>query len=217
MIQMKGIEGEYAGRILYGSRAKGTAGERSDIDIAVSGGADFDELLEKVEELPTLYSVDLLYKDTDGEFMGIDVEIATEALHRMGYEPEFKLIVWENKNKLLEDGELDCIWGCFSMNGREDKYGLIMSLPITIFFFSVTVSVSTPPLLQPESIFTASRMHTSKIFFCTFPFFILPSCILQALPAVLPLINIVTQKYTKTRQQINSCELLVDRSVIPQL
>ena len=44
--------------ILYGSR------ERSDIDIAVSGGADFDELLEKVEELPTLYSVDLLNMDT---------------------------------------------------------------------------------------------------------------------------------------------------------
>ena len=43
---------------------KGTAGERSDIDIAVSGGADFDELLEKVEELPTLYSVDLLNMDT---------------------------------------------------------------------------------------------------------------------------------------------------------
>ena len=42
--------------ILYGSRAKGTAGERSDID--------FDELLEKVEELPTLYSVDLLNMDT---------------------------------------------------------------------------------------------------------------------------------------------------------
>ena len=52
----------------------------------------------------------------------IGSDIATEALHRMGYEPEFKLIVWENKNKLLEDGEVDCIWGCFSMNGREDKY-----------------------------------------------------------------------------------------------
>ena len=50
--------------ILYGSRAKGTAGERSDIDIAVSGVAEFDELLEKVEELPTLYSVDLLNMDT---------------------------------------------------------------------------------------------------------------------------------------------------------
>ena len=49
--------------ILYGSRAKGTAGERSDIDIAVSGGADFDELLEKVEELTTLYSVDTCRND----------------------------------------------------------------------------------------------------------------------------------------------------------
>ena len=50
--------------ILYGSRAKGTAGKRSDIDIAVSGVEHFDELAEKVEELPTLYSVDLLNMDT---------------------------------------------------------------------------------------------------------------------------------------------------------
>ena len=50
--------------ILYGSRAKGTARERSDIDIAVSGAEDFDGLVEKVEELPTLYSVDLLNMDT---------------------------------------------------------------------------------------------------------------------------------------------------------
>ena len=50
--------------ILYGSRVKGTAGEHSDIDMAVSGVAEFDELLEKVEELPTLYSVDLLNMDT---------------------------------------------------------------------------------------------------------------------------------------------------------
>lgn len=49
--------------ILYGSRAKGTARERSDIDIAVSGVENFDDLLEKVEELPTLYSVDLLDMD----------------------------------------------------------------------------------------------------------------------------------------------------------
>lgn len=46
--------------ILYGSRAKGTAGERSDIDIAVAEAEDFDALAEKVEELPTLYRVDLL-------------------------------------------------------------------------------------------------------------------------------------------------------------
>ena len=50
--------------ILYGSRAKGTARERSDIDIAVSGVENFDLLVEKVEDLPTLYSVDLVNMDT---------------------------------------------------------------------------------------------------------------------------------------------------------
>lgn len=50
--------------ILYGSRAKGTARERSDIDIAATGVKNFDILEEKIEELPTLYSVDLLNMDT---------------------------------------------------------------------------------------------------------------------------------------------------------
>ena len=63
-----------------------------------------------------------MYINDDGGFGGIDVELATEALGRMGYEPEFKVIVWENKNDYLESGEVDCLWGCFSMNGREDEY-----------------------------------------------------------------------------------------------
>ena len=50
--------------ILYGSRAKGTARERSDVDIAVSGVDNFELLVEKVEELPTLYSVDMVNMDT---------------------------------------------------------------------------------------------------------------------------------------------------------
>lgn len=50
--------------ILYGSRAKGTAMERSDIDIVVSGVDNFESLVEKVEELPTLFSVDLVNMDT---------------------------------------------------------------------------------------------------------------------------------------------------------
>ena len=50
--------------ILFGSRAKGTARERSDIDIAVSGVKAFDLLAEEIEDLPTLYSVDLVNMDT---------------------------------------------------------------------------------------------------------------------------------------------------------
>ena len=50
--------------ILYGSRAMGNARERSDIDVAVSGVEDFELLREKVDDLPSLFSVDLLNLDT---------------------------------------------------------------------------------------------------------------------------------------------------------
>ena len=50
--------------VLFGSRSKGTALERSDIDIAVSGVKAFDALEEEIEEIPTLYIVDLLNMDT---------------------------------------------------------------------------------------------------------------------------------------------------------
>lgn len=52
--------------VLYGSRAKGTALERSDIDIAIYGGKHFDELQEEVDEIPTLYKIDLLCVDECG-------------------------------------------------------------------------------------------------------------------------------------------------------
>ena len=58
----------------------------------------------------------------DGKPTGIDIDLAREALHRMGYEPEFINIDWENKKALLEDGEIDCIWSSFSIDGREEDY-----------------------------------------------------------------------------------------------
>lgn len=62
------------------------------------------------------------YINSDGEPTGIDVEIATEAFNRMGYKAEFDTIDWENKKALLEEGKIDCLWGCFSMDGRETQY-----------------------------------------------------------------------------------------------
>ena len=62
------------------------------------------------------------YVGADGTRQGVDVELATEALRRMGYTAQFQHIVWENKNEYLENGIVDCLWGSFSMNGREDNY-----------------------------------------------------------------------------------------------
>ena len=62
------------------------------------------------------------YVDTDGNATGIDVELATEAFKRMGYKARFIYIDWEDKKNLLADRTIDCAWGSFSMDGREDEY-----------------------------------------------------------------------------------------------
>ena len=63
-----------------------------------------------------------IYLNNDGVPTGIDVEIATEAFRRMGYAARFETIDWEQKTNLVESGVIDCIWGCFSMDGREEAY-----------------------------------------------------------------------------------------------
>ena len=62
------------------------------------------------------------YLNEDGVPTGIDVELATEAFGRMGYDVEIVNIDWERKQELVENGDIDCIMGCFSMKGRLDDY-----------------------------------------------------------------------------------------------
>ena len=62
------------------------------------------------------------YQASDGEYEGIDVELAREAFQRLGYQPRFEKIFWEDKDELLADGTIDCLWSSYSMNGREEKY-----------------------------------------------------------------------------------------------
>lgn len=62
------------------------------------------------------------YMDINGDFVGIDIEIAKQAFGELGYEPEFQVINWEDKDLYLNDGTIDCIWSCYTMTDREDKY-----------------------------------------------------------------------------------------------
>ena len=63
-----------------------------------------------------------VYTDEYGDIVGLDGEILTEALARIGYKPKYQLIDWEKKKELLASGELDCVMGSFSMTGRENEY-----------------------------------------------------------------------------------------------
>lgn len=62
------------------------------------------------------------YLDTDGNVTGIDVELAREAFGRMGYQVNFQFIEWNEKKQLLKNGDIDCIWSSFTMDGRETEY-----------------------------------------------------------------------------------------------
>lgn len=62
------------------------------------------------------------YVDIDGNFTGIDVDIAKLAFKNLGYKAEFKSIPWEDKDEYLENKTIDCLWSCFTMTGREDLY-----------------------------------------------------------------------------------------------
>ena len=62
------------------------------------------------------------YLDVNGNYTGVDIDIAEKVFHKLGYEPEFKFITWSEKNDDLADGTIDCIWSCYSMNDRENDY-----------------------------------------------------------------------------------------------
>ena len=62
------------------------------------------------------------YMDVDGNLTGIDIELAREAFKRMGYQPKFTVINWEEKQEKLQSGKIDCVWSSFTMDGREEEY-----------------------------------------------------------------------------------------------
>ena len=90
-----------------------------------AGGAQ--KMAESTQDLPVIrvgsdnyppYN----YDDANGQPTGIDVDLAKEAFRRMGYQATFVTIDWEEKKELVESGAIDCIWGSFSIDGREDQY-----------------------------------------------------------------------------------------------
>lgn len=62
------------------------------------------------------------YKDMDGEYAGIDVDVAEAACSRIGYTPVFKELAVTDLYTAIENGEVDCLWSCMTMDGREDEF-----------------------------------------------------------------------------------------------
>ena len=90
---------------------------RTFLKVCAAAAAALPELTVGSDNYPPF-----IYMNNDSTPTGIDVDIATEAFARMGYAVRLEIIDWEQKTKLVESGAIDCIWGCFSMDGREQLY-----------------------------------------------------------------------------------------------
>lgn len=79
------------------------------------------------EELPELiiggtsYSP-YFYRDMNGDFIGIDVDIATELCERIGYTPVFKELDSGEQYSALKDGTVDCLWCCLSIDEKNTEF-----------------------------------------------------------------------------------------------
>ena len=62
------------------------------------------------------------YMDDSGEYTGFDLELAQAVCDIEGWELVKTPIDWDSKDLELNNGNIDCIWNGFTMNGREDDY-----------------------------------------------------------------------------------------------
>ena len=106
------------------------------------------------------------YLSNDGVPTGIDVDIATEAFARMGYSTQFVAIDWEQKTDLVESGAIDCIWGCFSMDGRKQLYRWAGPYMVSrqVVAVSANSSIETLADLAGKTIMVQSTTKPEEIF-----------------------------------------------------
>lgn len=85
------------------------------MSLASCGGSKADSDVAYVEENGkmvigyTIYEP-MNYEDENGELTGFDTEFAQAVCEKLGVEPEFVVIDWDNKFLELESKSIDCVW-----------------------------------------------------------------------------------------------------------
>ncbi|MDD2417805.1 MAG: transporter substrate-binding domain-containing protein [Oscillospiraceae bacterium] len=68
------------------------------------------------------------YKDSKGDIIGYDIDLATEVCKRMNVKLKLQPIVWAQNVTELNTGRIDCIWNGMTINDeRDEKMNLSLS------------------------------------------------------------------------------------------
>ena len=93
--------------MLAGCGSKGNAGSGGD----AAETSDMDYVKEKGTLVVGITNFEPMdYKDSSGEWVGFDADLAREFAESLGVEVEFVEIDWENKILELDGKTIDCVW-----------------------------------------------------------------------------------------------------------
>ncbi len=85
--------------------------EAADTDTSAAAVADVDAIKSAGKMVIGITEYEPMnYKDAEGEWTGFDTEYAQAVCAKLGVEPEFVIIDWDNKFLELDAKSIDCIW-----------------------------------------------------------------------------------------------------------
>ena len=87
-----------------------------------SAGAGLVEAVVNGEFMVQRVSISDGFVGDDGEYTGVDLDLAQAVADREGWNVQLEAIDWDAKDALLGSGAINCIWNGFTMEGREDDY-----------------------------------------------------------------------------------------------
>jgi polar amino acid transport system substrate-binding protein len=61
------------------------------------------------------------FKDEKNEIVGFDIDMAKEAVKRLGYDVEFKAIDWSSKEAELKSGRIDVLWNGLNITEKRKE------------------------------------------------------------------------------------------------
>lgn len=93
------------------------------------------------------------YTDDDGNFVGFDTEFAEAVCEKLGVEPEFVEIDWDNKFLELDAKSIDCIWNGMTISSEvlnnasaSDPY--VKNAQVVVMSADKAAEYSTPDTLS---------------------------------------------------------------------